>query len=113
MLVWNGTVNADLAGSDPCLDRHVRLTVTGLDAVGYQAELARVDERHSNIAAQCPEDVDWPDLELWACLQARDELCTRCLPEITPAAGSAHMAFEPPMPGLVRIRLTARRRRQA
>ncbi len=113
VLVWNGTVNADLAGGDPRLDRHVRLTVTGLDAAGYQAELALVDERHSNIAAQCPEDVDWPDDELWARLQARDELYTRCLPEITPVAGSAQLAFELPMPGVARIRLTARHRRQA
>ena len=107
VLVWNGTINADLVHGDARLDRHVRLTVTGLDSAGYQAELARVDEHHSNIVAECPAAVEWPDAALWAHLRARDELHTQHLPDITPANGSAHFEFELPLPGVVRIRLSA------
>jgi xylan 1,4-beta-xylosidase len=107
VLVWNGTINADLVHGDTRLDRHVRLTVTGLGTASRQVELARVDERHSNIVAECPDDVDWPDDALWAHLRARDELHTRRLPDITPANGSTHFEFELPMPGVVRIRLSA------
>ncbi|HLK00835.1 MAG TPA: hypothetical protein VKU39_13120, partial [Streptosporangiaceae bacterium] len=66
ILAWNGTINTELAAGDPRLDRHVALAVTGLGARGYRAELARVDERHSNVVAHCPDDVTWPDETLWA-----------------------------------------------
>jgi xylan 1,4-beta-xylosidase len=107
ILLWNGTLNAALADGDPRLDRRVRLAVTGLPAVTHQAELARVDQLHSNIAAHCPPDVDWPDDALWARLRARDELHTERLPDLTPANGSACLDLDLPMPGVARIRLTA------
>ena len=74
VLVWNGTINAELAGGDPRLDRQVEVTVTGLGPGGYQAALARIDQRHSNIAAHCPPDVTWPDQELWTRLREADRL---------------------------------------
>jgi xylan 1,4-beta-xylosidase len=107
ILIWNGTINADLVRGDPRLDRQVRISVTGLDAISYQPELARVDELHSNIVARCPDDVDWPDAGLWARLQARDELHTERLPDIAPAGRPAYFDIELPMPGVARIRLSA------
>jgi xylan 1,4-beta-xylosidase len=107
VLIWNGTINADLVRGDPRLDRHVRISVTGLDAISYQGEVARVDELHSNIVAQCPDDVDWPDDALWARLRARDELHTERLSDIAPVARSASFDIELPMPGVARIRLSA------
>ena len=57
VLVWNGTINVALMAGDPRLDRQVSLQVSGLGGQLYQARLARVDERHSNIVAQCPAEV--------------------------------------------------------
>ena len=106
ILVWNGTINAALARGEPRLDRHIQLTVTGLDADSYRVELARVDEQHSNVAAHCPADVAWPDEALWAHLRAHDKLHTERLPDIRPAAGPARFEFDLPMPGIARIRLS-------
>lgn len=107
VLVWNGTVNAALLGGDPRLNRQIRLTVTGLDAAPYRVDRARVDEHHSNVVAQCPADVEWPDDALWMHLRACDELYEERLPEIFPGDGKADFDFELPMPGIVRIRLSA------
>ena len=110
VLVWNGTVNAALLDGDPRLDRDVRLTVTGLDADAdrYEARLARVDHRHSNPAAHCPADVDWPDERQWARLRDHDELHEETLPDVvTSGDGSARFEFRLPMPGVARIRLSA------
>jgi xylan 1,4-beta-xylosidase len=107
VLVWNGTINAELAQGDPRLDRRVQLTVTGLHAGPYQARLARVDQRHSNVVAHCPPDVIWPDDALWARLRQSDGLDTERLPDVTPDDGAAHFSFDLPMPGIVRIRLSA------
>lgn len=106
VLVWNGTINAALAQGDPRLDRRIALTVSGLPAAGYQAELARVDQEHSNVVAHCPPDVTWPDEELWARLRARDGLYTERLSSTRPADGPARFEFGLPMPGVARIRLT-------
>jgi xylan 1,4-beta-xylosidase len=105
VLVWNGTINAALAQGDPRLDRNIRLTVTGLQPASYKAELARVDQEHSNVVAHCPPDVTWPDEALWARLRARDELYTEQLPSVRPAH-EASFEFGLPMPGVARIRLT-------
>ncbi len=104
VLVWNGTVNSDLVGGDPRLDRHIQLTLNGLDAASYEVSLARIDEQHSNVVALCPDDVEWPDAELWARLRERDELYDEPWPGIT-SKGTAHFEFGLPMPGVARIRL--------
>jgi xylan 1,4-beta-xylosidase len=103
VLVWNGTINAALLGGDPRLDREVHLTVTGLPATVYHPTLARVDEQHSNVAAHCPADVDWPDEGLWARLRAADHLHEERLPVVR--GDAAHFDFHLPMPGVARIRL--------
>jgi xylan 1,4-beta-xylosidase len=105
VLVWNGTINAALLAGDPRLDRRVHLTVTGLPAATYHPTLARVDEQHSNVAAHCPADVDWPDDALWARLHAADHLHEERLPDVSGDAAS--FDFPLPMPGIARIRLAA------
>ncbi len=107
VLVWNGTINVALMAGEPRLDRQVSLQVSGLDGQLYQARLARVDERHSNIVARCPADVPWPDDALWARLRAADELHEERLPDVTPDRGAASFGFQLPMPGIARIRLSA------
>jgi xylan 1,4-beta-xylosidase len=103
VLVWNGTINAALLAGDRRLDRRVRLTVTGLPATAYHPTLARVDERHSNVAAHCPAHVDWPDDALWARLRAADHLYEERLPDVP--GDAARFDFDLPMPGVARIRL--------
>ncbi|HEY3748702.1 MAG TPA: hypothetical protein VGL80_05855 [Pseudonocardiaceae bacterium] len=105
VLLWNGTINGELMAGDPRLDRHVRLAVAGLDQQQYQVALARVDERHSNIVAECPTDVDWPDAALWSHLWERDRLHEEPLPDVTPEHGVARFDLDLPMPGVARIRL--------
>jgi xylan 1,4-beta-xylosidase len=106
VLLWNGTVNAELLHGDPRLDRYVELAVHGLPAATYSATLARVDERHSNIVAECPAGVDWPDDALWAHLRDHDRLHEQPLPDVS--GGTARFALDLPLPGVARIRLSAR-----
>jgi xylan 1,4-beta-xylosidase len=107
VLVWNGTINVALMAGDPRLDRQVNLQVSGLGSQLYQARLARVDERHSNIVAHCPSEVRWPDEALWARLRAADELHEERLSDVTGEGGLASFSFHLPMPGVARIRLSA------
>jgi xylan 1,4-beta-xylosidase len=108
VLAWNGTINMALLDGDPRLDRHVQITVTGLQADRYQVRLARVDQSHSNLMSHCPADVTWPDEQLWARLRDRDELHTERLPDVVPTGDStARFDFRLPMPGVTRIRLSA------
>jgi len=107
VLVWNGTINAELLAGDSRLDRDVRVTVTELPATTYHPALARVDEEHSNVVAQCPADVTWPDDALWARLRVSDALHEQQLPAISPDDGTACFGFRLPMPGIARIRLTS------
>jgi len=106
VLVWNGTVNSDLVNGDPRLHRRIELTIDGLDALSYQAKLARVDQQHSNVVALCPDDVEWPDAALWAHLRANDELYEQALTDVKPDDGTAQFDFTLPMPGIARIRLS-------
>jgi xylan 1,4-beta-xylosidase len=108
VLAWNGTINAELMDGDPRLDRSVQVAVTGLGAATYQASLARVDQRHSNVVAHCPPEVTWPDEALWARLREADRLHERPLPDVTPDGGTARFDIDLPMPGIARIRLSAR-----
>ena len=74
VLVWNGTVDGALLYGAPHLDRTVRVTVTGLDVIGYRGAPARIDQDHSNILAGYPRDDPRPDATLWRELRARDRL---------------------------------------
>jgi xylan 1,4-beta-xylosidase len=105
VLLWNGTINAELVGGDPRLDRTVQLTVTGLAAAEYRPSLARVDEQHSNIGRHCPPDIDWPNPALWDALRAHDVLDEQSLPEARSADGVLDFEITLPMPGVARLRL--------
>jgi len=106
VLVWNGSINAELMGGDPRLDRTVDIAVTGLGDPQYSVSLARVDRNHSNVVAQCPPDVEWPDDALWARLRAHDRLHEERLPDVGPHKRQAELTLAVPMPGVARIRLT-------
>jgi xylan 1,4-beta-xylosidase len=106
VLVWNGAINAALMGGDPRLDRNVRLIITGLGDTEHKVRLARIDEQHSNVVAQCPPDVLWPDEALWAHLRAHDGLYEEHLPDIAAQQHVAELNFALPMPGVARIRLS-------
>jgi xylan 1,4-beta-xylosidase len=104
VLVWNGTINADLFRGDHRLDRQVTLTFDNLSTSTYTAEMARVDQDHSNIVALLPNTTNWPDAEQMATLRARDLLHTEPLGVVTPVDGTWQIDFELPMPGIVRVR---------
>jgi hypothetical protein len=70
-----------------------------------KVRLARIDKQHSNVVAQCPPDVQWPDEALWAHLGAHDELYEESLPDIPAEQHVAELNFALPMPGVARIRL--------
>lgn len=107
VLIWNGTINAQLMTGEPRLDRTVRVTVAGLAGTGYQARLARVDAHHSNIMDGYPPDTPWPDEDLWQSLRDRDHLYEEQGPPVQEGASTARFELRVPMPGIVRIRLTA------
>ena len=83
------------------------LTVEHLPASTYTADVARVDQRHSNIVPRLPTTTDWPDAEQMATLRANDVLDTEPLGVQTPVNGVWQIDLEVPMPGVVRVRLSA------
>jgi xylan 1,4-beta-xylosidase len=100
VLIWNGTVNAELMDGDARLARSLHVTVNGLPGGSYRARLARVDAEHSNILAGYPADRPWPDAQLWQRLRERDRLAEEDLP------GTTQFDVAVPQPGVARLRLT-------
>jgi xylan 1,4-beta-xylosidase len=111
VLLWNGALNAAKAGGDPALARTVRLRIDGLDAVAYQARLARIDESNSNIARHVAPDVDWPTREQWEALRRHDRLDERPVDDLELRRGTAELELSLPNPGVVRLRLQPLERR--
>ena len=107
VLCWNGTINGALMDGDPRLDREVTLTLRGLDPAGYRVEIARIDAEHSNIVRHAPDGVDWPDQEQFERLRGLDVLDVEPAEPVSPGADRTQIRFDLPMPGVVRIRLTA------
>ncbi len=105
VLVWNGTINGALMDGDPRLDREVEITVDGLLDVPYRAELARIDEHHSNILDGYPTEVAWPDNQLWQRLHEADQLHEQPFPEADTTGTNARFRISLPMPGVARVRL--------
>ncbi len=105
VLMWNGTINGALMDGDARLDRDVSVTVDGLDATPYRAELARIDSHHSNILDGFPADVAWPDAQQWQQLHAADRLHEEPLPEAETSGATASFHISLPMPGVARVRL--------
>jgi xylan 1,4-beta-xylosidase len=104
VLVWNGTVNAELLSGDPRLVRDVTVTIGGLPGASYAVELARIDEQHSNIRAVA-SDEEWPDQAEWARLQQANHLDTERIEDLSPDSGYGTFTVTLPQPGVVRIRL--------
>ncbi|MEO8265960.1 MAG: xylan 1,4-beta-xylosidase [Ilumatobacteraceae bacterium] len=104
VLVWNGTINADLVSGDQRLDRRVSLTLDNLTAIAYTTELARIDEHHSNIVEWLPDTTEWPDAEQMSTLRTHDVLHTEALGVMAPVDGGSAIDFELPLPGVVRVR---------
>ncbi|HET6209988.1 MAG TPA: hypothetical protein VFD94_06380, partial [Jatrophihabitans sp.] len=106
LLIWNGTINAELLGGDPRLARTIEITLAGLADSEYRTVLTRVDQQHSNVLAGYPEDVDWPDAALWQQLRAADRLDEQELPPPAIEGGAVRLELDVPMPGIARVRLT-------
>jgi xylan 1,4-beta-xylosidase len=106
VLVWNGSPDASRFEAAPGLRRSVTVKVTGLETERWRACLARVDDEHSNIARLAPKGRDWPSREQWAGLRAADKLFEESLGEQEARGGVVTAAFELPMPGVARLRLT-------
>ncbi|MEO6702721.1 MAG: xylan 1,4-beta-xylosidase [Jatrophihabitantaceae bacterium] len=106
LLLWNGTINAELMDGDPRLDREVEIRLSGLAESSYRVSVARVDELHSNVLQGYPDGLDWPDQEQWRLLRAADRLDQRQLADLTVAQGSGQLTITLPMPAIARIRLT-------
>ncbi len=84
------------------------VTVSGLDAAEYDVTVARIDTRHSCMAAHWDADKAWPDAEEWAALRAADRLDIEDLAVAAPADGCVEFDLQLPMPGVARIRLQPR-----
>ena len=107
VLVWNGTINSEVSGGDPRLDRTVSVHISNLPWSHYEVHLARVDQTHSNIAAILSPEVAWPDQETWSRLRAHDVLHEERLADVEPQDGGATITLRIPMPGVARLRLSA------
>lgn len=105
LLVWNGTLDQSKATGDPLLARRIAVEVDGLADRPYTATVARVDERHSNLADRWDGRRAWPDDGEWARLRAADRLDSEPLRALTPEDGRATISLDLPMPGVVRLRL--------
>jgi len=109
VLVWNGTINADMRGGDPRLDRTVQMSLSGLAASRYEVRLARVDQSHSNINSWLAPGVDWPDGTQWDALRSHDVLDEERLADVDRSQDQSEevVSFELrlPMPGVARARL--------
>ncbi len=105
VLVWNGTLDQSKANGDPLLDRTVKISLEGLRPGRHSVSVARVDERHSNLAARWTEEADWPDAGQWEALRAADRLDEEQLAEAGAEDGRAELVLELPMPGIARVRL--------
>jgi xylan 1,4-beta-xylosidase len=105
VLAWTGTINGAVMNGDPRLDRDVNVSLSNLALGGYQVQLARVDQDHSNIVARCPSDVEWPDAALWQSLHVQDHLSEESLDAVSANQTNADFEIALPMPGVVRIRL--------
>ena len=107
VLVWNGTINVALMAGDPRLDRQVSLQVSGLDGQLYQARLARVDERHSNIARPVPGRRAVAGRGAVGPAARRRRTARGAAARRHAEGGAASFSFHLPMPGIARIRLSA------
>lgn len=106
ILAWNGTLDQSKVQGSPLLDRRLDISIEQLEERAYRCSLARIDIAHSNIARHWQQEQAWPTPEQWHELRAHDKLDENALPDAIPLNGTAHFAFELPMPGVLQLRLT-------
>lgn len=106
VLIWNGTVNAELLDGASELERTIDVTLEGVGDPGT-ARLARIDAHHSNILDGVDPDLQWPDEQQWQSLRERDRLHEEDLEPVSLDAGGPHYRITLPMPGVVRVRIRA------
>lgn len=105
LLLWNGTLDQTKADGDTLLDRELRIAVEGLRPGTYSVSVARVDERHSNLARGWHGDSDWPSAEEWDALRAADRLDEEELPAVEATETAVpELTLHLPMPGVARLR---------
>jgi xylan 1,4-beta-xylosidase len=106
VLVWNGTLDQSKRDGADLLDRQLSVRVEGLAAESYQLRVARVDRHRSNLAVRWSGERDWPEDTEWDALARDDELHEEHGGTIHPTDAGVQLAFELPMPGVLRARLT-------
>ncbi len=108
VLLWNGTINTDMMGGDPRLNRVVNVNISGLAAARYLAHVSRIDEEHSNIVRHLDSSTAWPSKEEWKELKAHDHLDSETLDELESVGGAISVKLFLPQPGVARLRLVPR-----
>jgi xylan 1,4-beta-xylosidase len=106
VLAWNGTLDQSKRTGSDLLARRLEVALHNLPAGRYSAQLTRIDESHGNLAVHWDRGRDWPDVEEWSMLAEQDRLEDQPLPDLTVGDGRAELAFDLPMPGVARLRLT-------
>lgn len=110
LLVWNGTLDQSKQAGYPLLDRRLKIRVEGMARSPRHARLARVDERHSNIAGVYRQAMgfaalpDWPDPAAWDRLRELDRLSEAEI-AVDWENGAVSVVVDLPMPGVARLRL--------
>ena len=108
LLLWNGTINAELHGRRPALDRTIEISLTGLADAGYtRAAVARVDAPAlQHPAAATRTALDWPDAAADGRAARHATSCDVEAAAATSTGPAATFEIELPMPGIARLRLT-------
>ena len=104
VLLWNGTLNQRQASGDALLGREVHVRVEGLPEGRWSATIARIDEDHSNLLRDWPDEQQWPSAEDWQELRDRDRLDEEELGKLAPSSGVLKIWL--PMPAVARLRLS-------
>jgi xylan 1,4-beta-xylosidase len=107
ILVWNGTLDHAKEAGDPLLAREATVRVTGLSDRPHRLRHWRIDDSHSNLAANWRRlgGGDWPDEAGWAGLAAADRLDELEPPRQLPG-GTAEIEVDLPMPAISYLELT-------
>ncbi len=106
VLAWNGTLDQDKRWGSRALERRLIVRISGLSRAGYEAVVARVDGRHSNISAHWSPERGWPGEAGWQELRALDRLHEDPLGLVAVEDGWLELALDLPSPGVARLRLT-------
>ncbi len=107
VLAWNGTLDQSKADGEASLARLLRVRVEGLPAARYTAAVTRVDRDHADLSTSEVGRQEWPDDAGWERLRRDAELREEPLGEMSPDGGALTFSLHLPMPGVVRLRLTA------